>query len=98
DRARLLKLAHKIGEVAAWRRTFIGQAVDCVGALVVDDATMPGMHQPPHNVAAHPAEADHPELHVISPEFTPRPRCTCHPTISNSMRRVSPIRFEASRI
>ena len=36
---------------------------DRVGAHVVDDALVAVAHQPPHEVGAHPAEADHPELH-----------------------------------
>src|SRR5947208_15934579 len=63
DRARLIQLAHEIGEIPARRRPFIRQTVHRVSALIVDDAAMAGMHQPPHDVSAHPAEADHPELH-----------------------------------
>ena len=39
---------------------------DRVGADVVDDARVAVAHQPAHDVRAHPAEADHAELHAPS--------------------------------
>ena len=42
------------------------QLGDRVGADVVDHALVPGAHQPAHDVGAHPAEPDHPELHQLS--------------------------------
>src|SRR5260370_12865176 len=54
---------HDIGEIPARRRALSGKAAHRVGALVIDDAVVPGTHQPAHDVAAHPAEADHAELH-----------------------------------
>ena len=63
DRARLLQLVHEIGKVAARRGSLTGQTAHRLGAFVVDDAAMAGSHQPPHDVAAHPAKADHTELH-----------------------------------
>ena len=65
--ATIVELADEIGEVPARCRPLLRQTVHGVGALVVDDAVMAGMHQSPHDVAAHPAEADHPELHQVSP-------------------------------
>src|SRR5438309_1512344 len=92
---------HEIGEVAAWARAFAGEALHRVGALVVDDAAMPGAHQPPHDVAAHPAKADHPELHdallTLAVGLCPIPPHH-QPTVSNSSRRVSSTRLEASKI
>ena len=41
-------------------------ADDRVGADVVDDARVPVAHQAAHDVGAHPAEADHAELHGAS--------------------------------
>ena len=38
-----------------------------VGAFIVDDAAMAVPHQPPHDIAAHPAQTDHPKLHRLSP-------------------------------
>jgi hypothetical protein len=33
---------------------------------------MAGAHQAPHHVGAHPAEADHSDLHVLPPSLDPR--------------------------
>ena len=63
DGAGRFEMADKIAEIVARGGTLAGEAVHRVGALVVDDAVVSGAHQPPHDVAAHPAEADHPELH-----------------------------------
>src|SRR5207248_7205877 len=73
DRARLIELAHEILQVAARCRAFAGEAAHRVGALVIDDAMMPGPHQPAHDVAAHPAEADHAELHCLFSRLSPVP-------------------------
>ena len=67
DSARLVEPAHEFGKVMARRRPLASKRADRVVAFVVDDAAMPGAHQPPHDIAAHPAEPDHPELHWNTP-------------------------------
>src|SRR5205823_4997635 len=63
DRSRLFQLMHEIGEIAARCRALICKATHRIGALVVNDAAVSRAHQPPHDVAAHTAEADHAKLH-----------------------------------
>src|SRR3954470_4811563 len=48
-------------------RPLAGERPDRLVAFGVDDAAMAGAHQPPHDIAAHPAEPDHPELHWNTP-------------------------------
>ena len=42
------------------------QARHGVGAVVVGDALVAGRHEPAHHVRAHPAQADHAELHSVA--------------------------------
>ena len=63
DRARLIELMHEVSEIAARRRALAGEPAHRIGALVIDDAAVPAAHQPAHDVAAHPAKADHAKLH-----------------------------------
>src|SRR5688572_27291313 len=67
DRARLVELTHEFGEIPARRRSLAGKRMHGILAPVVNDAAMAGAHQPPHDIAAHPAEPDHPELHQKTP-------------------------------
>ena len=64
DDARRFKL---FDQIAARPRlavgAFAGEPAHRVGTLVVDDAGMAVFHQAAHDVAAHPAETDHTELH-----------------------------------
>ena len=46
------------------RRALAGERRDRLRVPVVDDAVMARAHQPADDVAAHPAEADHAELHL----------------------------------
>ncbi len=72
DRARRLELGDHVGEIGRDDRAIRRQGRAGLGIAVVDDAVMPGAHQPAHDVATHPAEADHSKLHRES--FRRRPR------------------------
>ena len=45
------------------RRFLLDQFLDRVGRPVEDHAVMASLEKPPHHVGAHPAQADHSELH-----------------------------------
>ena len=66
-RARLRELRARSRRATTRRsRPSAASSVDRVGAHVVDDALVAVAHEPPHEVRAHPAEADHAELHRVS--------------------------------
>ena len=44
-------------------------SVTASGVDVVHDALVAVAHQPAHDVGAHPAESDHPELHQALPRW-----------------------------
>ena len=62
--SRLLQLLDEILQRAGADRAVGGECGDRLGVLVVDDGRVPVLHQPADDVAAHPAEADHAELHL----------------------------------
>ena len=41
----------------------LGHLIDRVGRHVEDDAIVAALQEAPHHIGAHPAEADHSELH-----------------------------------
>ena len=53
----------ELGKAARGRRALARQRPPRRRIAVMHDAGMPGPHQPPHNVAAHPAKTDDAELH-----------------------------------
>ena len=59
-------LRDEVLERARARRSLGVERRDGVGADVVDDAGVAVAHQPAHDVRAHPAQADHAELHAPS--------------------------------
>ena len=66
-RARLLQEAGEMLDAVGTPRSFLDQLLDAVGVDVVDDAFMAGAQKPAHHVGAHPAKADHPDLHGTFP-------------------------------
>ena len=64
--ARHVELGDEVLERARARRSLGDERRDGVGADVVDDAGVAVAHQPAHDVRAHPAQADHAELHAAS--------------------------------
>src|ERR1700733_13201259 len=61
--ARLFQLADKFLQRAAACRAFLGDPGHGLGVLVVDHGRMPVTHQTADNIAAHPSQANHAELH-----------------------------------
>ena len=64
--ARDVELGDEVVERARARRTLGDERRHGVRADVVDDAGVAVAHQPSHDVRAHPAQADHAELHASS--------------------------------
>ena len=62
-RARLLELRDEVLERGRARRAVRLDRLHRVGRDVVADAAVPVLHQAAHEPGAHPAEADHSELH-----------------------------------
>jgi hypothetical protein len=58
-----VQLGDEVGERIGARGPLAGEPGDGIGADVVDHALVAVPHQPANHVRAHPAEADHPELH-----------------------------------
>jgi hypothetical protein len=65
--ARLFELGDKAGQILTAFGAGLDQRLDGTGLLIEDDAAMAGPHQPPRDVAAHAAETDDADLHVVSP-------------------------------
>src|SRR5262249_54192484 len=62
---RLVELLDELGERRGPRGSFLHQALDHLRGAVVDNARVPGPHEAPHHVGAHPSETDHSELHRL---------------------------------
>ena len=66
-RPRRFELRHELREGVRARRPLARQLVDRRLAHVVGHALVAVAHESPDEVGAHPAEADHPELHCVLP-------------------------------
>ena len=64
--ARWRQLRDEVGNRARTDGPRRGEGIDGGCAVVVHDALVAGMHAAAHEVRAHAAESDHPELHVNS--------------------------------
>ena len=62
-----VELGHEVGPGRRPRGALGGHRLHGVGEQVVDDALVPGPHQAPHHVGAHPAQPNHAQLHRGSP-------------------------------
>ena len=62
-RSRPLQPADKILQRAGASGAISGEGRYRFGVLVIDDRGVAVLHQPPNDIAAHPAKADHAELH-----------------------------------
>ncbi len=60
------ELGRELLERGRARRTFALECLHRVGAHVVDDALVPGLHETADEVRAHPAQSDHAQLHQSS--------------------------------
>ncbi len=67
DRPRLLQLFDEVDERGGPDGVLFGQFGHGCGRHVEDHALMASLQQPPHHVGAHPAQADHSELHQLAP-------------------------------
>ena len=65
DRARLLQLAHEVGEGLGTDRFVPRQIRDRLRRHVEDHALVATLDEAPHHVGAHSAQSDHRELHDI---------------------------------
>src|SRR6202030_4334273 len=63
--ARLLELGDEFLERARAKRAVGRDRGDRLGVLVIDDGRMSVPHQPSDDIAAHPPQADHAELHFF---------------------------------
>ena len=61
-----LRRADEIRDRAGADGAELRELRDRAGALVPHHTLVPGAQQPPHHVAAHPAETDHSKLHDCS--------------------------------
>ena len=61
------QLLDQLGKILGARGTGQDQRVDRTLVLVVDDCRVPVLQQSADDVAAHPAEPDHTDLHHILP-------------------------------
>ena len=64
--ARLLQFRHEIFQRVGAGCAFAGEAGDRLRILVVDHGGVAVLHQPADDIAAHPAEPDHAELHILT--------------------------------
>ena len=64
DGARRGEFADEVFERGALDHTVLDVFLPRLGVAGEADAGMPIVDQPPHHVAAHPPQSDHPELHV----------------------------------
>src|SRR5262249_19877937 len=71
-RARLLELADEIRKRIRRRGALARQRIDRTARAVEDRAAMSIADQPPHQIGAHAAEPDHPELHAPTPQLNAR--------------------------
>ena len=92
DRARLVEFRDELFERGSADRAFAAQELHRVEVLVVDDALVAVTRQPPHEIGAHAAEADHPKLHLKPPSG----RCRCDDGGSVESGRWSSCRGRAS--
>ena len=66
DGARLRQLLDELGQRGRADGFLLHQLGDRLRGHVVHDAFVPAPHEPAHHVRAHPAEADHSQLHALS--------------------------------
>ena len=69
--ARRRELLDHLGEPPAPAAPSLASASIGGRVAVIDDGLMPGPHQPPADVAAHPSQADDPKLHACSSFTSP---------------------------
>jgi hypothetical protein len=62
-RSRLLEFFHQIRQRGSSHRIFLYQFFDCSRRHIEDHAIVPISDEPAHHIGAHPAQADHSELH-----------------------------------
>src|SRR2546430_13567096 len=67
DDAWRFQLRDDLGEIVRRRRAQLLILRDDIGAPIVDDGLMSVAHEALDHVPAHPAEADHCHLHVVTP-------------------------------
>jgi hypothetical protein len=67
NRPRLCQFLYQVGERARADSVLCGHLRHRFWRHVEDHALMASLEQPPHHVGAHPAEADHSELHEGAP-------------------------------
>src|SRR6266487_6514435 len=88
--ARLLELARELLKPARAHGAFAGQHFDRLGVAVVDGRLVPMLHQPTDDVAAHPPQSDHSNLHrqvsgYANAQLKVAPS-TCNPASTSPLR------------
>src|ERR1700688_2158234 len=79
DRARLLELGDNVGQRRGPHRSLLGQLRHRLRVPVEHHALVSAAQQPPHHVAAHPAQPDHCYLHRRPHLSRPQAGVSCPP-------------------
>ena len=95
--ARHVELGDEVLERARTRCSLGDERRDGVGADVVDDAGVAVAHQAAHDVRAHPAQADHAELHAASLYARQRDERWCRGVRSAAGRAVAIVAVRGGR-